>query len=214
MRHGQFLGFSTLCIAMLLILMNPETTAFLYSILLLTASLQILLWSAYRINHAPAGRGWVGRRLTRGGEPGFAALHFLLHNMFMVLAAGSIWISLPALGLDVRSWQHMLFVLLLIFVPVKRILSKYGQTRPSDDRLHRLHDITAYGNVIAAVLLTVLSLHRGIAPPDRILSQDDFIFLTLIWVPSALIVIACVVQILARAFDASSPSMKQWRRKW
>lgn len=212
-RQCQLLGWMAVAFNISLLTVRPASAVPFMALGVAALSLSLLLWAVFRLCRSPERRGFLGRWIYAHRDRGFAIGLFALQTVFILITAITIWISLPALGLDVLIWQHTLFYLMVLLIPVKRMLRKYTLLQPSADRLHRFHDVLAYLLFAAGAVLLTGSVHRTIAPTDRAFKHNDIVFMTLLWVPAVLAVIVCLSQILARITRSASPSIRQWQRQ-
>ncbi len=195
---AQWLGLVALSLPMALFWAQPEPPGpGLYSATGIAIGLHLVLWGAFHLFDAEPKSTPVARYLIRMGERWFPFLLFGVKYSFLLIVLTLLWQTLDDVGLRVGLWLQILFGLLLVSIPLRRLTSEWAYADDSS-----LADLcSSFVKYLMRILITILVavfIEIVIIQQSSPYHTDTDMFSIFIWIVALLNIFSSVVLFLGR----------------
>ncbi|MFH0908703.1 MAG: hypothetical protein V1929_08070 [bacterium] len=191
-RHTQWLGALPVCTAVVLLLVKgPQAGPGIWSALGAGLALEMMLWSAWAERENPRGRApWANRWIARADD-WFPAMLVVAQGCFTGLTLCLLWYSFCELGYPATIFQHTLFLLLIVVIPLRRLLHINGVSERVAT-LDILDQFLYYLMIAMFTLLVTNSIQYLIFPRQHPYITEVPLPAIIVWVPAILICAGCL----------------------
>lgn len=174
---------------------RPLTGPGIYASAGFSAAGLLILWGLRNIQRGKLHTRW-GNWLKARTEQTFPAILILSQGWFLLLIAMLIWFTIVELGFAANTLQHALLLLILLFIPVRRILAGTESQHPSPRRELTTQGLTYLNVAIITLFLAAATSSTMLPQQEQVFSSEIPMGAILIWLGAILIILTCVVLFL------------------
>lgn len=162
----------------------------------LAVGLLLVLYGAYALpgdRRRSAFGQWLYARAERWIPFVFFGTHYALFNLSLIM----IWITLHDLGFQSAGWQHAVFVLLIVLLPVRRFAEEWSHTH---DRVSAriLFAVAHYALIMTLIAVTANVLMASIVSQSEPFQTDTDPLVLIVWVLSVTAILFCAILLTSR----------------
>lgn len=168
----------------------------------------LLLWGLRNMHRSKIRSRWA-HWLRAHTEASFPAILILFQGWFLLLIAMLIWFTIADLGFAANTLQNVLLLVILLFIPVRRILAGTASQHPSPRRELTTQGLT-YLNVAIVTLFLAAAISGTMLPPqEQVFSSEIPMGAIIIWLSATLVILTCLILFLDHIVRKMPPAPKQ-----
>jgi len=189
----QRLGMAPLAISLIMMFAHRGFPApGLWAALGLSVGLQLLLTGCHGICFARDIQTRAATYLALTSDGWFPLFLFSIQTGFMFVSMGLIWFTLLELGFPTTTWLQLNLATFLLTIPACRILADIARSTASI-RWTAAAEACRYLSLVLAAIWIAGTLMLFMAPPDKPIPPDKYIFAIILWLLVALLALTCVM---------------------
>ena len=156
-------------------------------------ALHMVLWAAYEAHFGGRHSGWVRHKLEKSDD-WFPSLVILCQNGFFVITLAVFWFIVCRLGFPAGILDQGLLAVWVLAWPLLRVTRARLYFEADNTNLDTTHEFlrllcTSIIALLFADLITDFSVQENVRDPN----QDQSLLGIFVWLPAALVIVACIV---------------------